>query len=445
MIVRRWAMFRAMMKTAAFITSALLTLSGISGADITFYKVFEGGQSANPGSVVEVPDGGYALIGSSMVWFFVRTDSVGNVLAQHCDVHGHRMCLNSAGELVIAEYGVDSILVYWTDQMGVVNRSKSYCTIEYDGASPEGIIETMDGGYAVCGQLYPGYQGFTGFLLRIDDQENLQWSVLFDSQYPYCFAETPDSGFVIGGSDESGDGSLTWVDADGNEEQTLLFGDVPIRSIAQTSAGYVISSGIGGVAGIDYAGNDQWSYTSGMIDAYSDACLADNGDVVAVGANFGGYAGGITRLNPDDGTLVWERYYTGCMPGLITAAEDGGFAVAGTCPASPYYDIVLIKTDSEGLCPEMGIEEGEDPEVHALLPFFPNPSSAPIVRFSIPEPAVIELIVFDITGRLVSEIQEVEYSSGCYAILLDYLTPGIYFCRMVSDDFKATQRFVVIE
>jgi len=83
--------------------------------------------------------------------------------------------------------------------------------------------------------------------------------------------------------------------------------------------------------------------------------------------------------------------------------------------------------------------------VHALLPFFPNQSSAPIVRFSIPEPAVIELIVFDITGRLVSEIQEVEYSSGCYAILLDYLTPGIYFCRMVSDDFKATQRFVVIE
>jgi hypothetical protein len=93
----------------------------------------------------------------------------------------------------------------------------------------------------------------------------------------------------------------------------------------------------------------------------------------------------------------------------------------------------------------MGIEGGEDPAILALLPFSPNPSSLPAVRFSLPEPASVELAIFDLSGRLVSMINGEEYSPGYHDVLLGELSPGVYFCRMISDDFKATQRFVVIE
>ncbi|MCK4506441.1 MAG: T9SS type A sorting domain-containing protein [Candidatus Aegiribacteria sp.] len=46
---------------------------------------------------------------------------------------------------------------------------------------------------------------------------------------------------------------------------------------------------------------------------------------------------------------------------------------------------------------------------------------------------------------MVSEIYEDEYSPGFHDVLHGELTPGIYFCRMISGDFTATQRFVVIE
>jgi hypothetical protein len=46
---------------------------------------------------------------------------------------------------------------------------------------------------------------------------------------------------------------------------------------------------------------------------------------------------------------------------------------------------------------------------------------------------------------MVSEIHGDEYSPGFHDVLLGELTPGIYFCRMISGDFTATQRFVVIE
>ena len=93
----------------------------------------------------------------------------------------------------------------------------------------------------------------------------------------------------------------------------------------------------------------------------------------------------------------------------------------------------------------MGIEGGEDPAILALLPFSPNPSSLPAVRFSLPEPASVELSIFDLSGRLISEIHGDDYSPGYHDVLLGELSPGVYFCRMTSGDFSATQRFVVIE
>jgi hypothetical protein len=81
----------------------------------------------------------------------------------------------------------------------------------------------------------------------------------------------------------------------------------------------------------------------------------------------------------------------------------------------------------------------------ALLPITPNPALSPVVRFGLPEPASVELSIFDLSGRMVSEIHGEEYCTGYHDIPLEDLSPGIYFCRMISGDFTATERFVVIE
>jgi hypothetical protein len=434
------------MKATVFIASALLALSNISGAEITFYKIFESDYyDAEAGDVVEVPDGGYAIISNNWSWSFVRTDSVGNVLAQHLDVFGYTMCLNNAGELVVVPHSLnDSIPVHWTDQMGFVIRSKRYFIIENDWSWPRGIIETMDGGYAICSELF---QFPRGFLLRIDNQGGLQWSTLFYTTRPFCLAETPDSGFVIGGS-YSDEGSLTWVDANGNEEQTLLFGDQTIRSIAQTSTGYAITRGTDGVARIDYAGNILWTYTSEMIEKYWYICLADNGDVLALGNNCNEEYSGLTRLNPDDGTLVWERNYSDCLLYQMTATTDGGFALAGHRQGNPYDDIILVKTDSEGLCPEMGIEEGVNPRDDICLQVFPNPcSGSSSVRFTLSETAVVQLSVYDLSGRLVEDLINTSAQPGDHTILWnpDHTIPdGCYLFALDTCGERTVRRAVLL-
>jgi len=68
-----------------------------------------------------------------------------------------------------------------------------------------------------------------------------------------------------------------------------------------------------------------------------------------------------------------------------------------------------------------------------------------VIRFGLHEPALVDIVVFDLTGRLVSDVHGDEYSGGYHDVLIDDLSPGIYFCRMVAGEFMATQRFVVIE
>ncbi|MBN2586414.1 MAG: T9SS type A sorting domain-containing protein [Candidatus Fermentibacteraceae bacterium] len=81
----------------------------------------------------------------------------------------------------------------------------------------------------------------------------------------------------------------------------------------------------------------------------------------------------------------------------------------------------------------------------ALLPVLPNPSHVTRIRFSLPEVLDVSISIFDLSGRLVHTVVESAYPAGQHDLILDELFPGIYFCRMISGEFAATQRFVVIE
>ncbi len=90
----------------------------------------------------------------------------------------------------------------------------------------------------------------------------------------------------------------------------------------------------------------------------------------------------------------------------------------------------------------------DDPQVSEYLLYGaePNPSSGSVsIYFAIPELSQVELSVYDLTGRLVISPSHGEYSPGVQQVQLGEFTPGIYFCRMISGEFTATQSFVVIE
>ena len=185
-------------------------------------------------------------------------------------------------------------------------------------------------------------------------------------------------------------------------------------------------------------------------------------------------------LEIDDDFIEWgDISWLGTEPSntelsfLVRASDDtlsmgpwsDTITVSGTSLAGILgeYDnylqyIAILETDDPGTTSILeevtitwdlqGIEETAEPIPAgvSLLPIVPNPSSgSPVIKFELPVSAYVEISIFDMSGRLVSETNRDEYSPGFNDVLLGNFSPGLYFCRMISGDFTATQRFVVIK
>jgi len=157
----------------------------------------------------------------------------------------------------------------------------------------------------------------------------------------------------------------------------------------------------------------------------------------------------LVRASDDPDSMgTWsDTLYSSCSLSGVLEENDSYFQ----------YKVILATTDPDSTptlldvtvtWDPVSVEDSSEPILPgiALLPIAPNPVvGSPVIRFGLPEPASVEIAIFDLSGRLVSKTHGGEYTPGYHDVLLDDLSPGIYFCKMISGDFTATQRFVVIE
>ena len=94
----------------------------------------------------------------------------------------------------------------------------------------------------------------------------------------------------------------------------------------------------------------------------------------------------------------------------------------------------------------LGISGDGVPETFELLSIYPNPSpGSPSVMFAVPECSSVGISIYDLSGRMVSNISTEEYSPGYHTVTFNELSPGIYFCRISYADVTSTRSFVVTE
>ena len=96
---------------------------------------------------------------------------------------------------------------------------------------------------------------------------------------------------------------------------------------------------------------------------------------------------------------------------------------------------------------------GNIPQTFALSQSYPNPFN-PSAKFvvSVPEKSEVELVVYDILGKKVRTLVYGEQPAGNHIIEWNGLsdnnlavTSGIYFVRMISGEFSAVQKIMLIK
>lgn len=75
-----------------------------------------------------------------------------------------------------------------------------------------------------------------------------------------------------------------------------------------------------------------------------------------------------------------------------------------------------------------------------------NPSWEPVeMRFSVPENSFVEILIYDIAGRVVSVPVSGNYQIGTYSLTLSQLNAGVYFAWLSSGTTTLTESFTVLD
>ncbi|MHA2328703.1 MAG: hypothetical protein ACXACR_09295 [Candidatus Hodarchaeales archaeon] len=235
----------------------------------------------------------------------------------------------------------DDPWLFKTDTKGNVEWMK---TLHVDIVDPYHVVQTKDGGFALAGKIRfaDGYIGFLG-LAKTDNKGIMEWNQTYKGsenfQEVYDLVQTDDDGFIIVGTTERG-----W-----NEDIQLVKTD---------------SNGV-----------MEWTKTYGGIKqdrAFSLIQTKDNGFALL------GFTGGISRddnhfqyrsgitypwliKTDSNGAMEWDKSYGGGMEWDMTygggrldslvQTEDSGFALTGSTNsvATDSENVWLVKTNNIGV------------------------------------------------------------------------------------------------
>jgi hypothetical protein len=81
-----------------------------------------------------------------------------------------------------------------------------------------------------------------------------------------------------------------------------------------------------------------------------------------------------------------------------------------------------------------------------LLPTYPNPArSQATIRFAVPEPQDVQIVLYDLLGRRVQTVVDAEAEGRTeQTIDVSRLSSGSYFLRMQTEGYTETQRLTVV-
>jgi len=465
--------------------------------------IIAGAASSNDGDVSGHHGGQYD-------GWVVKTDSIGNLQWQKC-LGGSaedgilRVCLTADGGYVFAGYtssndgdvaGNHGSFDFWfvkTDSAGNIQWQK--CLGGTNSEWTESFLQTSDGGYIAAGRSFSNDGDVSGnhgaadyWVVKTDSSANIQWQKCFGGtgvDIAYSIQHTSNNGYAIIGRSNSVNGDVTgnhgsydyWLvktDSIGNLQWQKSFGGTDedrAATLLVTSGkeyifgGYSLSndSDVSGNHGFedawivktDSTGNAQWSKCyggTGSDRVFSIIGTSDKNYLITghTSSNDGDVSGNHSFM-PDywvfktdsSGNILWQK----CLGGFweevcwsIQQTVDSGFVLAGY--ASSNDGDVSGNHDTTGggttdfwivkLGPDTTTSITQLPQLpNYPITISPNPlTTQSKLTFNNPNKEKFLFTLYDITGRIT---ESVSTTTNEIILTKDGKQPGVYLFNLVNE------------
>lgn len=324
------------------------------------------------------------------------------------------------------------------------------------------LNKTTNGGLNWYGVLN---NSIGGYIKRID---------MVDSLYGYAACENDVYKTTDGGNNWFACYHSMWFDEDGFGLD-FINRDTGYYGVSEQTFGAVICKTTNGGSNWIFYDIHDASFITGI-----SMCNSNTGYAISTGTiykttngSFDGYdvqfwfgvgssMWDITAVNPDtvyisawqgiiktnNGGLNWYIYPTGnnSMHGLDMLNSTTGYAVGTNRPGST--NGVIYKTTNGGYV--IGIEpiKGSLPNKYYLIQNYPNPFNASTqIKFELPKRSYVKIIIYDIQGKIIDKLADNNLDAGKFYINWEAgkYSSGIYFCKMITEDFTDTKRMVLVK
>lgn len=155
-------------------------------------------------------------------------------------------------------------------------------------------------------------------------------------------------------------------------------------------------------------------------------------------------AGYIMRTT--DGGTTWDSLASGTSTDLRTIQfvnDQTGWVVGNE-------GIILKTTNGGGQGWNVGIQQISTgiPEEYELGQNYPNPfNPSTNINFSLPKAGNVKLVIYDMLGREVSVLVDKTLNAGSFEYNFEAknLNSGVYFYRLITEDFSQTKKMLLIK
>jgi len=321
---------------------------------------------------------------------------------------------------------------------------------------------TADGGFVLTGDILGSSSGEVGpSLSKLTSDGDLQWRRVYNDVtggggHFHSLVVADDDGFVVTGEDSHhfGNVCLYKMNADGD---SLWVKSYPYQGKGQCvkktpDGGYIVcgyaneeSSGSQVyVVKTDAFGDTLWSKTFGSgVESYGlwIDLTSDGGYFITAMRDAIPW---LIKTNSLGDTL-WTRNYGENIDRLYCGIQtsDGGYLViGGACSfggfVDPYYDLWIMKLDSEGK-----VSVTEDPELESVEIVSSISRQVTLQYSGLPDG--FHAHVFDASGRKVDEIHSPATSGEVTWPGTEIRPPGVYFIHTLSDRLTVTEKVVLVK